>query len=123
MRQDIDFSFKKHPLTGDIAIKKGSAALKQSIKNIVMTNYYERCFNVEVAGNLTAQLFENITVLTLQQIRDNISNALTNFEPDCDLIDVEILSDDDASITVRIYYHEFNNPDPKDLTVELSRLR
>lgn len=122
-RVDIDFSFKRHPLTGDISLKRDSNALKQSIRNIVLTNFYERGFNVELAGNLSASLFENINILTLQQIRDNITNALNNFEPDCSVIDVEVIDNDDNSINVTIYYNEFNNPDTQSLVIELARLR
>lgn len=123
MRRDIDFSFKRHPLTGDIATKTDSTALKQSIRNIVLTNYYERGFNVELASNLNASLFENVGNLMLQQIRDNITNSLNNFEPDCELLDVEVIDNDDNSITVTIYYNEFNNPDTQTISIELVRLR
>lgn len=122
-RIDIDFSFKRHPLTGDIAVKKGSAAIRQSIRNIVLTNYYERGFNVELASNLTASLFENASVLMMQQIKDNIQNALTNFEPNVELIDVEVIDNDDNSMSVTIYYHEYNNPEVQETTISLVRLR
>lgn len=123
MRRDIDFSFKKHPLTGDISTKTDSSALKQSIRNIVLTNYYERGFNVELASNLNASLFENVGNLMLQQIRDNITNSLNNFEPDCELLDVEVIDNDDNTITVTIYYNEFTNPDTQSISIELARLR
>lgn len=123
MRRDIDFSFKRHPLTGDLATKTDSSALKQSIRNIVLTNYYERGFNVELASNLNASLFENVGNLMLQQVRDNISNSLTNFEPDCELLDVEVIDNDDNSITVTIYYNEFTNPNTQSISIELARLR
>lgn len=122
-RIDIDFSFKRHPLTGDIATKSGSNALKQSIRNIVLTDYYERGFNIELATNLNGSMFENVGVLMMQQIRDNITNALNNFEPDCALLDVEVIDNDDNSIDVTIYYNEFNNPETQNLTIGLSRLR
>ncbi len=123
MRRDIDFSFKRHPLTGDLATKTDSSALKQSIRNIVLTNFYERGFNVEVSSNLNASLFENVGNLMLQQVRDNISNALANFEPDCELLDVEVIDNDDNSISVTIYYNEFTNPDTQSISIELARLR
>lgn len=122
-RFDIDFSFKKHPLTGDLSTKRGSSALKQSIRNLVLTNYYERGFNVEVGSNLNASLFENVTLLTMQQLRDNITNCLNNFEPDCEVLEVEVEDNDDNSIKVSIYYTEFNNPETQELTIPLSRLR
>ena len=39
---DLDMNFTPHPITGDLTIKKDTDAIKQSIKNIMLTNYYER---------------------------------------------------------------------------------
>lgn len=122
-RIDIDFSFKRHPLTGDLATKKSSSAIKQSLRNIVLTNYYERGFNVEMASNLDGSLFENVSVLLLQQIKDNIENAVKNFEPNVELIEVEVIDNDDNSMSVTLYYHEYNSPEPQMTTIPLVRLR
>ena len=39
---DFDLNFTKHPLTNDLVMKKGAAAINQSLKNIVQTAFYER---------------------------------------------------------------------------------
>ena len=124
MRRDIDISFRKHPLTGDLASKTGSAAIRQSIINIVRTNYYDRGFNVELGTNLDASMFENITVLTNRQIHDNISNAIRNFEPQVEVIDVEVIARDGSNeVDVRIYYSELNKATTESLTISLNRVR
>lgn len=124
MRRDIDLSFKKHPLTGDLASKTGSAAIRQSIINIVRTNYYDRGFNVDLGTNLDSSMFENITVITTRQIHDNISNSIRNFEPQVQLVDVEVIAEDNGNtVNVRIYYTELNKTSVETLAIDLSRVR
>lgn len=41
---DINPSFQKHPITGDITLLKNEDAIKQSVKNIVMTMRGEKSF-------------------------------------------------------------------------------
>lgn len=124
MRRDIDLSFKKHPLTGDLASKTGSAAIRQSIINIVRTNYYDRGFNVDLGTNLDSSMFENITVITTRQIHDNISNSIRNFEPQVQLVDVEVIAEDNGdTVNVRIYYTELNKTSVETLAIDLSRVR
>lgn len=123
MRRDIDMSFARHPLTGDLAVKTGSSAIRQSLINIVRTNYYDRGFNVELGTNLDYSMFENISVITAKQIHDNISNSIKNFEPQVELIDVEVKDGGANEIYVSIYYSELNSPDVQNLVIDLSRIR
>lgn len=123
MRRDIDMSFARHPLTGDLAVKTGSSAIRQSLINIVRTNYYDRGFNVEVGTNLDSSMFENISVITAKQIHDNISNSIRNFEPQVELIDVEVKDSGGNEIYVSIYYTELNNPNVQNLVIDLGRVR
>lgn len=123
MRKDIDLSFKTHPLTKDLAVKTGSSAIKQSLINLVRTNYYDRGMNVEVGTNTDGALFENITLLTTNQLRTNISNTIRNFEPNVELIDVEVVDNGANDIDVKIYYTELNNPNEQMVSVSVSRVR
>lgn len=124
MRRDIDLSFKRHPLTGDLASKTGSSAIRQAMINIVRTNYYDRGFNVEVGTNLDASMFENITLTTGRQIHDNIKNSIRNFEPQVEVIDVEVFAKDTSNeISVTIYYTELNKATTESLAISLSRVR
>lgn len=123
MRKDIDLSFKTHPLTGDLAVKTGSSAIRQSLINLVRTNYYDRGMNVEVGTNTDGALFENITILTTNQMRTNISNTIRNFEPDVELIDVTVRDNGANDIDVTIYYTEMNNPNEQSVSISVSRVR
>lgn len=123
-RKDIDFNFVPHPLTGDLSTKKDSTAIKQSIRNIVLTSFYERGFNVEFGTNIRSSLFENITLLEAQTIRDLIVEGIRNFEPQVEAFEVNVgFGDTDHDILVTVLYTENNNPDEQSVQVRLEQLR
>lgn len=124
-RIDIDFNFRPHPLTGDIPLKKGSQAVAQSLRNIVLTSFYERGFNVAFGTNVRSSLFELYSPLDLLTMKDFIKEAIKNFEPDVEVLDVIVnnANENDYSIDVVITYTEFNNPQVKNVELKMSRLR
>ncbi|MNE23553.1 Lysozyme [compost metagenome] len=88
------------------------------------TNYYDRGFNVELGTNLDASMFENITLTTGRQIHDNIKNSIRNFEPQVEVVDIEVLADNNSNeISVTIYYTELNKSNTESLAISLSRVR
>ena len=54
---DIDLSFLKSA-SGDVFKKTSAAAVKQSVKNLLMTNWGEKPFRPVFGGNLNDLLFE-----------------------------------------------------------------
>lgn len=124
MRFDIDFNFGIHPLTGDLATKRSSGAIRQAIKNIVLTSFYERGFNIEFGTNLRSSLFENITQLTIQTMKDFIQEGIRNFEPHVELVDVVMQrGSNENTVYATIIYTEYNNPIEQSIIVELERLQ
>ena len=93
--KDIPISFTAHPITGKIKSLINRDAVKQSVKNIVLTNFYERPYNPILGGDVLAKLFENMGPLTEYEISNNIREALDNFEPraEVDEIKVDALED------------------------------
>ena len=55
---DLDFNFAK-TATNDVARKFDSNAIRQSLRNIVLTNFYERPFRPSLGVNLLSKLFDN----------------------------------------------------------------
>jgi len=109
MRKDIDFSFQPHPLTGDLAVKTKSSATKQAFKNILMSDFYSRGFNIEFGGGMRQEVFENYDPFRQQTIINRVRQALGNFEPT--QIDSVIVNYDEGSqeLSVDIFYVEINN--------------
>ena len=57
---DIDFNFAK-AANGDVSRKFDSNAIKQSLRNLVLSNYYERPFRPSLGANLNDILFSNFS--------------------------------------------------------------
>lgn len=123
MRQDIDLNFVAHPLTGDLAMKRGKFAVDQSIKNLVLTNYYERGFSVEIGSNLTDSLFDNFTPLLEQTIKSNITRVISNFEPDVEIVQIIVQMDNPNELLVEIYYSYLNDTEINSINIPIKRLR
>ena len=56
---DLDLNFKKNPITRDVLSKKGENAIKQSIKNLVMTRIGEKLFSPMIGSYVYNLLFDN----------------------------------------------------------------
>jgi phage baseplate assembly protein W len=122
--KDIPLSFTAHPITGNVKALVNRDAVKQSVKNIVLTNFYERPYNPTFGGDILSQLFENMDPITEYNIAKNIRQALDNYEPRA-IID-EIKSDfyeDRNAINVTITFRIKNDAEPISVNVLLDRVR
>ena len=122
--KDIPLSFTAHPITGNVKALVNRDAVKQSVKNIVLTNFYERPYNPTFGGDILSQLFENMDPITEYNIAKNIRQALDNYEPRA-IID-EIVSDfyeDRNAINVTITFRIKNDAEPISVNVLLDRVR
>ena len=79
--KDLNVTFKPHPVTGDLIVKKDDAAIKQSVVNLLLTSKGERPFQPQLGSNLRRLLFENLDVVTASEISSNIRDTLDQFEP------------------------------------------
>lgn len=121
---DIDLDFIAHPITGDVTKKNGPDAVARSIRNLVMTNYYDRPFRSQIGSNAIKMLFENIGPLTAINLESAISDVVTNFEPRATLIGVKVKADpDNNGYSAKIAFYVKNRPEPYQTTVFLERIR
>lgn len=121
---DIDFNFTPHPVTGDLVRRLDDNAIKQAIKNLIMTRNYERPFQSDLGSPVRELLFDLITPMTALMVRRVIIDLISNYEPRVKLVDVEVIASPDnnslyCSITFRIVNTE--RPLTLDLVLERSR--
>jgi len=121
---DIDFDFLPHPVTGDIVRKYDETAIKKSIINLILTKPYERPFQPKLGSQVYGLLFEPVSHSTLTAMEETVKQAIDNYEPRADVISVTI--EDNIvynGVTILIWFHVFNSPQPIDLTIFLERVR
>ena len=63
--RDFSMSMKANPNTEDFSVVKNENAIKQSMKNLVMTGFGERPFQPEKGSRLRQMLFEKDSRQTL----------------------------------------------------------
>ena len=117
-------SFNVHPVTGNMKLIANAESIKQSVKNIVLTNFYERPYQPELGGNVLAQLFENMSPITEYNVTRNIKQALENSEPRAIVEDVRTTPvEDQNTLRVTIKFSVRNIPEPIEVDVLLERIR
>lgn len=120
---DIDLLFENRP-SGDIYKKSDVAAVKQSVKNILMTNHGEKPFRPFFGGNLSSLLFDLTSPTLDEDLNDAIRNAIQNYEPRARVQRVIIQSSPDRnSIAATVEFQIVNTTETVTLTVDLTRLR
>jgi phage baseplate assembly protein W len=121
---DIDFTFTKKPVTGDVALSYDDQAVIRSIRNLLSTNHFERPFNPELGSNLNALLFELVSPLTATALEREISTMIANYEPRANLKEIIVtpLPDNNAYNVYLSFYIE-NATLPTTVTLLLERNR
>jgi len=121
---DIDVDFMPNPITSDILKKTNENAIAQSIGNLLQTSHYERLFNPELGCNLKRYLFEPIDNITTNNIIEEITKTIVNYETRVQLLDVTANPDHDKNgYDVSIKFIIRNDPQPITITFFLERVR
>lgn len=121
---DIDLNFIKHPVSRDITKKYDVDAIKQSVKNLILTNFYERPFHPEIGSQITGLLFENWNPMLEAVIKQAVANTIGNFEPRVKLIDVLVVPNpDNNALRVSIVFKIVNTETPITIEITLQRTR
>ena len=122
---DLDLFFAKKATSKDISKVTDIQAVKRSIRNLVLTNHYEKPFHPEIGSGVRGILFEPMTPLTAHILTRKIEDVIENFEPRARLISVRALPNLDRNeYECTIEFFVVNTPtELVDLTVFLERLR
>ena len=123
---DIDLTFTRKPGTvTDIYKKTDAAAVKQSVKNILMTNRVEKPFLPYYGGNLNSFLFELADdELDTDEIQDVVVESISNFDPRALVRAVDvILRPDNNTINVTVKFQVMNTSELQEIVITLTRLR
>jgi phage baseplate assembly protein W len=121
---DFDFNFSKHPATQDVAMKYDEEAIKASVRNLVLTQNYERPFHSEIGSQIRGLLFEPATPMLNVMLKRAIEDTITNFEPRVKLQEVAVtMRPDENRIEVSVYFTIINTTRPVQVDLILTRTR
>tara|TARA_Y100001937_G_scaffold18849_1_gene26056 strand:+ start:17754 stop:18203 length:450 start_codon:yes stop_codon:yes gene_type:complete len=122
--RDLDLSLKIHPIRKDIIPLKDDNAIKNAIRNLLVSNFSDRPFQRDKGANLRALLFEPADVITTVAIKQNIRKVIAKYEPRVKLIKISVQNKADQNayrIIVRFLIKEFDQAD--NVEIILRRLR
>ena len=121
--RDIDLSFTAKP-SGEIYKKIDAGAVKQAIKNLLLTNHFEKPFLPLYGGNLRDLLFELAQSSIDEEITSNITRAIESYEPRARIVNIRVDNQADYnSISVTVEFRIVNTEETVIFTTTLARLR
>jgi phage baseplate assembly protein W len=122
--KDLDLNFNIHPVKKDINRNIGPMAVINSVKNLVLTNHYEKPFRPEIGSNVRRLLFENLDVVTATTIRNEIQRMIENYEPRVSIINLKVNADfDNNGFKVYMEFYIVNQTSPVTINFFLERIR
>lgn len=122
--KDFDIGMRTHPVTGKLIVKKNSEAVKQAVKNLILTNKFERPFRPELGSDVRSRLFDLFDPSTDSNIKYDVRVAMENYEPRAELLDVGVVSDPDTNeVRVNVTFRPVNTTAPVTAVISLDRVR
>jgi phage baseplate assembly protein W len=121
---DLDLTFNRLPVSNDVALRYDDQAVIASVRNLLLTNFYERPFQPNLGSNIDKLLFEPVNNLTAGLLSDEIRNVVKNFEPRATIDTITVSPNPDGqSFTSRIQFYIGNNTTPTTVNLFLQRSR
>jgi phage baseplate assembly protein W len=121
---DLDLDFIAHPTTKDVVTKTGADAIKRSVRNLILTNFYEKPFRPGIGSNALKLLFDNMSPLVSNFLENAIAEVIQNYEPRVQLVNVTVETDyDNNGYTARLDFIVLNRNEPLTTTIFLERVR
>jgi len=121
---DLDLTFNRTPGTGDVALRYNDQAVIASVRNLLLTNFYERPFQPDLGSNIDAILFEPATELTANMLETEIRNVIDNYEPRVQIDKLVVqLNPDQETFSVLLQFYVGNNTVPTAVNLILQRSR
>tara|TARA_A100001011_G_scaffold324042_1_gene346205 strand:+ start:182 stop:577 length:396 start_codon:yes stop_codon:yes gene_type:complete len=124
IHSDFDQQFIVHPISKNLILKINRNAVKQSVKSLILTDYFERPFNPDLGCNIRAYLFEPLVPITQHLMENAISECITNYEPRAVLNRVLVEDAPEKNgVSITVIFSIKNDPEPITLDLILERVR
>ena len=120
--KDIGVNFSRNANTKDVAIVKNDNAIKQAVKNLIMTTPGEKPFQPNVGSRISELLFEPLDPFTADSIKEEVINTITQYEPRVSVNDVFVkINFEKNSFDVELVYRITGLPTVETIEFVLQR--
>lgn len=121
---DLDMNFIAHPIKKDVSKLVGERAIINAMKNLLLTNHYERPFQPYLGSNVKKILFEPLDDISARTLETEIATVLRNFEPRVEILQVFVKAEYDKNgFSVNVLFRPINLVTPIQITFFLERVR
>jgi len=118
--RDFSLTFEKNAVTNDVLSLKNEAAIKASVRNIIMYNFHEKPFDPMFGGNVVGLLFENASPTMAADLQSRIADTINIHEPRVAHLETKVKWEEDRNqLDVSIRYVILGIP-PKVDSLELA---
>ena len=121
---DIDLTFNRLPVTNDIALSYDEQSVIRAVRNLLLTNFYDRPFQPTLGSNIDKLLFEPASGVTASAIKDEIINVINNYEPRASVNSVVVNPSPDTNsfnVTLQLFIGKNTLPTTFNLILQRSR--
>jgi phage baseplate assembly protein W len=111
--KDLDLNFKAHPVTKDVIKRTGNAAIIGALRNLILTNLYEKPFQPSFGSRVRGLLFEEVSFITANVLQTELSNAIANFEPRVGIDAIKVQANPEENrydVAIRFYINNLEAP-------------
>lgn len=128
---DFDISFTRDAISGDIALVEDTQAVAQSVRNLIMTNFYERPFQPSLGSAVSLRLFDQLDNIAQLALTQDIRDVLRLFEPRAEVRSVRVYTStgpngeyiDKNAVLLVVIFAVQNLPQLVTTQIVLTRLR
>lgn len=122
--KDVSLTFARNVVTSDVVAVTDAAAVKRSLKLLLMSRTGETPFFPEFGSRIYRLLFEPIDPITTRLLQNEIQSTIDAYEPRVNIRQLTVTpSSDEQGYDVDCLFNIVNQVTPVTLTLYLSRLR
>ena len=107
--RDFSLFFTQNPVTGDVSTLTDVADIKRAIRNLVLTNEFDRPFHPEIASHVRDLLFQPFSVITYNLVKERIEKVIELFEPRVTLTRIVIEDEAFSAKEQKTHYKKMDN--------------
>ena len=120
--KDLSVGFTRNANTKDVAIVNNDNAIKQAVKNLILTVPGEKPFQPEIGSRISELLFEPLDPFTSDSIKQEVINTISQYEPRVRIVNVFVKANfDKNSFDVELRYQIVGLPPVESIEFVLQR--
>jgi phage baseplate assembly protein W len=93
--------------------RTGNAAIIGALRNLILTNLYEKPFQPTFGSRVRGLLFEDVSYITASVLQSEISKTIENFEPRVGIDAIKVQANPEENrydVAIRFYINNLEAP-------------